>query len=74
MKLITAIIRESKLDAVREALIEAEITRITVCRVSGHGRAQASEEDIYRGRRVVPNLVPKIRLLFTWIMILLWNR
>ena len=32
MKLITAIIRENKLDQVSEALIEAEITRITVSR------------------------------------------
>ena len=30
MKLITAIIRETQLDKVREALIENEITRITV--------------------------------------------
>jgi len=60
MKLITAIIRESKLDQVREALIEAEITRITVSRVSGHGRQ--IEENIYRGNKVIPNLIPKIRL------------
>jgi nitrogen regulatory protein P-II 1 len=60
MKLITAIIRETKLDQVREALIEAEITRITVSRVSGHG--QQMGEDIYRGLKVVPNLVPKVRL------------
>ena len=40
MKLITAIIPEEKLDEVREALIEAEIERITVLRVSGHGRQQ----------------------------------
>lgn len=60
MKLITAIIRETKLDQVREALIEAEITRITVSRVSGHG--QQMGEDIYRGQKVVPNLVPKVRL------------
>lgn len=60
MKLITAIIRETKLDQVREALIEAEITRITVSRVSGHGQQMA--EDIIRGQKVVPNLVPKIRL------------
>ena len=60
MKLITAIIRETKLDQVREALIEAEITRITVSRVSGHG--QQMVEDIIRGQKVVPNLVPKIRL------------
>jgi nitrogen regulatory protein P-II 1 len=60
MKLITAIIQENKLDQVREALIEAEITRITVCRVSGHGREK--DEEIYRGKKVVPNLYPKMRL------------
>lgn len=60
MKLITAIIRESKLDEVREALIENEITRITVVRVSGHG--QQIDEDIYRGKKVVPNLIPKVKI------------
>jgi nitrogen regulatory protein P-II 1 len=60
MKMITAIIQENKLDQVRQALIEAEITRITVSRVSGHGRER--DEDIYRGQKVVPNLIPKIRL------------
>lgn len=60
MKLITAIIRENKLDQVREALIKAEITRITVSRVSGHG--QQLREEIYRGTRVVPNLIPKSRI------------
>jgi nitrogen regulatory protein P-II 1 len=60
MKLITAIIRENKLDQVREALIEAEITRITVSRVSGHG--QQLTEEIYRGGIVIPNLIPKVRL------------
>jgi nitrogen regulatory protein P-II 1 len=60
MKLITAIIRETQLDAVREALIEAAITRITVSRVSGHG--QQAGEEIYRGKKIVPNLLPKIRL------------
>ncbi len=60
MKLITAIIRETQLDAVREALIEANITRITVSRVSGHGQQQSVE--IYRGQKVVPNLIPKTRL------------
>ena len=60
MKIITAIIREKKLDEVREALIENEITRITVVRVSGHGQQQ--DADIYRGRRVVPNLTPKVKI------------
>ena len=40
--------------------MEAGITRITVSRVSGHG--QQIKEEIYRGRVVVPNLTPKIRL------------
>ncbi len=60
MKLITAIIRENKLDQVREALIAAEITRITVSRVSGHGKQK--KEELYRGTSVVPNLISKIRL------------
>jgi nitrogen regulatory protein PII len=60
MKLIIAIIRENQLDQVRESLIEAGISRITVGHVSGHGRRH--QEEIYRGQIVVPNLVPNIRL------------
>ncbi len=61
MKMITAVIRESRLDRVREALIEADITRITVSRVSGHGRSQETVE-LYRGRKFIPNLIPKVRI------------
>jgi nitrogen regulatory protein P-II 1 len=60
MKMITAIIRESKLDEVRELLIKNEITRITVLRVSGHG--QQYDQDIYRGKIVIPNLIPKVKI------------
>ncbi|MDP4222843.1 MAG: P-II family nitrogen regulator [Bacteroidota bacterium] len=60
MKLITAIIREVQLDKVREALIQAEITRITVSRVSGHGQQRI--EEMYRGQRIIPDLIPKIRI------------
>src|SRR5689334_7296546 len=60
MKLITAIIQPDRLDSVREALIAAEITRITVSRVSGHGRG--IDEDLYRGQVVAPNLIPKVQL------------
>ncbi|ASQ89624.1 transcriptional regulator [Prosthecochloris sp. GSB1] len=60
MKLITAIIQEEKLDPVREALIQADITRISVSRISGHGRQE--DIDIYRGRKIAPNLIPKIRI------------
>ncbi|MCF8225112.1 MAG: P-II family nitrogen regulator [Bacteroidales bacterium] len=60
MKLIIAIIRESQLDEVREALIAAEISRITVSKVSGHGQQQ--QEEYYRGQKVIPNLIPKIKI------------
>lgn len=60
MKLITAIIQAEKLDEVREALIGAEIERITVSRVAGHGRQE--DREIYRGQVVVPNLIPKIEI------------
>jgi nitrogen regulatory protein P-II 1 len=58
MKLITAIIREVQLDKVHEALIEADIKRITVSRVSGHGQQRV--EELHRGQIVVPDLIPKI--------------
>ncbi len=60
MKLITAIIQPDKLDEVREALLEAGISRITVSRVAGHGRQ--AEEDLYRGQKVAPNLITKVNI------------
>ena len=60
MKLVKAIIQPDKLDEVREALIAAEIYRITVSRVAGHGRQ--AEEDIYRGQAVAPGLISKVQL------------
>ena len=60
MKLVIAIIQPNKLDKVRQALIDAEIGRVTVSRCTGHGRT--GDIDLYRGQEVSPNLVPKIRL------------
>jgi nitrogen regulatory protein P-II 1 len=60
MKLITAIIQPNKLGIVREALIREDITRITVSRCTGHGRAE--EIDIYRGQEVEPPLISKVRI------------
>jgi len=45
---------------VREALIEADIKRITVSRVSGHGQQRI--EEMYRGQIIVPDLIPKIKI------------
>ena len=60
MKLIITIIKETNLDRVRNSLIEAGIERLTVTRVSGHGRQKKIE--IFRGRKYTPSLLPKIRL------------
>lgn len=60
MKLIIAIIRENQLDQVRESLVRADISRITVSHVSGHGRTPS--EEVYRGQKVVPNLVPNLKV------------
>lgn len=62
MKLITAIIQPHKLELVHMALTEAGITGITVNRVSGHGRQGGGEEILYRGAKVIPSLLPKVRL------------
>ncbi len=60
MKLITAIIQPNKLREIREALVRADITRITVSRCSGRG--QAEEVDIYRGQEIMPELISKVRI------------
>jgi nitrogen regulatory protein P-II 1 len=65
MQLITAIIQPDKLDGVREALVAAGISRITTSRVTGHGQHQEQQlasERLYRGQKVVPNLIPKVRM------------
>ena len=61
MKLVTAIIQPDKLDEVRESLIKAEITRITVSRCSGRGQA-SDQIDLYRGQIVAPDLINKVRI------------
>jgi nitrogen regulatory protein P-II 1 len=60
MKLVIAIIRSSQLDLVRESLIGAGIERITVSRASGHGKQK--NEEMYRGVKIVPGLIPNMRI------------
>lgn len=60
MKLVSAIIQPDRLDAVREALMAAQIARITVYRVSGRGKQ--AEENLFRGETIAPHLISKVRL------------
>lgn len=61
MKLITAIIRPDRLDAVKAALFESEVTGITISRVSGHGGEKEHLEH-FRGRPIVFEFHEKVRL------------
>ena len=61
MKLITAIIRPFKLDEVREALSQENVSGITVTEVKGFGR-QKGHTELYRGAEYVVDFLPKIKL------------
>ena len=61
MKLITAIIKPFKLDAVKNALREAGVQGMTVGEVQGFGR-QAGHTEVYRGAEYEVDFVPKVRL------------
>jgi len=61
MKLVMAIIKPFKLNAVREALTELGIQGLTVSEAKGFGR-QKGQTEIYRGAEYVIDFVPKVRL------------
>jgi len=61
MKLITAIIKPSKLDNVRSALTELGLYGMTIEEVKGFGR-QKGHTELYRGAEYVIDFVPKIKL------------
>jgi len=61
MKLITAILKPSKLDEVKEALQAAGVAGMTVSEASGFGR-QRGHTEVYRGAEYTVDLVPKVRV------------
>ncbi len=61
MKKIEAIIKPFKLEDVKEALAQAEITGMTVSDVKGYGRQQGHSE-LYRGAEYVVDFIPKVKL------------
>ncbi len=58
MKKIEAVIRHFKLDEVKQALVDAGITGITVSEVKGYGR-QHGHKEMYRGTEYSVDFVPK---------------
>jgi nitrogen regulatory protein P-II 1 len=61
MHKIEAVIQPSKLDAVKDALVEMGISGMTITDVRGHGR-QKGHTEIYRGREYSVDLLPKVKL------------
>lgn len=61
MKMVMAVIKPFKLDAVREALSAIDVQGMTVSEVKGFGR-QKGQAEIYRGAEYTVNFVPKVKL------------
>jgi len=61
MKMIRAIIKPFKLDDVKDKLLEAGITGLTVTEVRGHGR-QKGHTELYRGAEYNVDFVPKTEI------------
>lgn len=61
MKLIAAVIKPFKLDEVREALSEVDVTGLTVTEVKGFGR-QKGHTELYRGAEYAVDFLPKIKI------------
>jgi len=58
---IEAILQPSKLDAVKDALLEAGIEGMTILEARGHGR-QKGHTEFYRGREYTVDLLPKVKM------------
>jgi len=61
MMKVEAVIQPSKLDAVKDALIEVGVDGMTIFDVRGHGR-QKGHSEVYRGREYTVDLLPKVKL------------
>ena len=61
MKLIIAIVKPPKLEAIQSSLIDAGIHGLTTSEVTGFGR-QKGHTEIYRGAEYDINFIPKIKI------------
>jgi len=61
MKLITAIVKPFKLEAVRDALGDLGLTGMTVTEVKGFGR-QKGHTELYRGAEYAVDFLPKSKI------------
>ncbi len=62
MKMITALVRPSKVDAVKTALVALEIIGMTVSDARGFGR-QKGQVERYRGNEFTVDFLPKSKIV-----------
>ena len=62
MKIIIAVIKPDRLEAVKQELYKVDVNLITVSEVLGHGR-QMGVTEVYRGVKEMGNLLRKIQLM-----------
>ena len=60
MKRIIAIVRPEKLEPLKEALFEADVSGMTIAQVMGCGN-QHGWSEYYRGTEVLLNMIPKVK-------------
>ena len=61
MKLITAIIKPDKVEALRQALTGVDIQGLTIVEAKGYGR-QKGHTELYRGSEYVVDFLPKTKI------------
>jgi nitrogen regulatory protein PII len=64
MKMITALVRPSKLDAIKTALVNIDVIGMTVTDARGFGR-QKGQVERYRGNEFTVEFLAKIKILVT---------
>lgn len=60
MKKIEAVVQPSRMESVKDALVEIGISGMTISEVRGHGR-QKGHTEVYRGNEYTVDLLPKIK-------------
>ena len=60
MKRIIAIVRPEKLEPLKEALFEVDVSGMTIAQVMGCGN-QHGWSEYYRGTEVLLNMIPKVK-------------
>ena len=61
MKLVVAVIKPHKVEAVTDALHDIDVTGMTLTEVRGHGR-QRGHTEVYRGGEYRVDFLPKVRV------------